>query len=124
MWDLFKVIFWVIGILGIVIFMISVTLVSNTMRLIIHSKQDSIETLHLLGATNGFIRFPLVIEGIIQGLCGAGFSLFFLRGVAPKNVKTINIYRGVVPFIFIQVIAIILLFIFPQIATWLPRLIN
>tara|TARA_B100000579_G_C22810264_1_gene844836 strand:+ start:543 stop:1916 length:1374 start_codon:yes stop_codon:yes gene_type:complete len=53
-----------------------------------------------------------------------GFSLFFLRGVAPKEVRTINIYRGVVPFIFIQVFAIILVFVFPQIATWLPRLIN
>jgi len=53
-----------------------------------------------------------------------GFSLFFLRGVAPKTVKTTNIYRGVIPFIFIQVLAIILVFIFPQIATWLPRLIN
>ncbi len=53
-----------------------------------------------------------------------GFSLFFLRGVAPKEVKTVNIYRGVIPFIFIQVIAIFLVFIFPEIATWLPRLIN
>ena len=53
-----------------------------------------------------------------------GFSLFFLRGVAPKNVRTLNIYRGVIPFIFIQVIAIILVFVFPEIATWLPRLIN
>ncbi len=53
-----------------------------------------------------------------------GFSLFFLRGVAPKSVRTINIYRGVIPFIFIQVISIILVFVFPQIATWLPRLIN
>ncbi len=53
-----------------------------------------------------------------------GFSLFFLRGVAPKEVRTVNIYRGVIPFIFIQVIAIFLVFIFPSIATWLPRLIN
>ena len=53
-----------------------------------------------------------------------GFSLFFLRGVAPKDVRTVNIYRGVIPFIFIQVIAIFLVFIFPEIATWLPRLIN
>lgn len=53
-----------------------------------------------------------------------GFSLFFLRGVAHKSVRTINIYRGVIPFIFIQLIAIILVFVFPQIATWLPRLIN
>ena len=65
-------------ILGIVIFIISVVLVSNTIRLIIHTKQETIKTLHLLGATNSFIRFPLVVEGIIQGLFGAGFALFTL----------------------------------------------
>ncbi len=65
-------------ILGISIFIISVILVSNTIRLIIHTKQETIETLHLLGATHSFIRFPLVVEGIIQGLLGAGFSLLTL----------------------------------------------
>ena len=45
-------------------------------------------------------------------------------GVAPENVKTSNIYSGVIPFIFIQIFAIILVFAFPAIATWLPRLIN
>jgi len=64
--------------IGITIFFIAVILVSNTIRLIIYSKQETIETLHLLGATNSFIRFPLVIEGIIQGMLGAGFSLFIL----------------------------------------------
>ena len=65
-------------ILGITIFIVSVVQVSNTIRLIIHTKQETIETLHLLGATNSFIRFPLVVEGIIQGLLGAGFSLLTL----------------------------------------------
>ena len=65
-------------ILGITIFIVSVVLVSNTIRLIIHTKQETIETLQLLGATNSFIRFPLVVEGIIQGLLGAGFSLLTL----------------------------------------------
>jgi len=64
--------------LGLVIFFIAVILVSNTIRLIIHAKQDAIETMHLLGATNSFIRFPFVIEGIIQGLLGAIFSLSIL----------------------------------------------
>ena len=64
--------------LGFVIFIIAVILVSNTIRLIIHSKQETIETLHLLGATNSFIRFPLLMEGLIQGMLGATFSLFIL----------------------------------------------
>ena len=52
-----------------------------------------------------------------------GFALFYLRGVAPNNVKTSQIYRGVVPFILIQMIMLILLSAFPIIATWLPTYI-
>lgn len=49
-----------------------------------------------------------------------GFALFFLRGVAPPEVPTQAMYRGVVPFIVIQVIALAMLAAFPQIGTWLP----
>ena len=52
-----------------------------------------------------------------------GFSLFYLRGVAPPRVSTGMIYRGVIPFVGLQLVAITLLFVFPPIATWLPRLI-
>lgn len=50
-----------------------------------------------------------------------GFSLFYLRGVAPPSVGTAQIYRGVIPFVVLQVIAIAIMFAFPEIATWLPR---
>lgn len=50
-----------------------------------------------------------------------GFALFYLRGVAPNRVTTGMIYRGVIPFVGLQVVAIALLFIFPELATWLPR---
>jgi len=50
-----------------------------------------------------------------------GFSLFYLRGAAPKEITTGQIYRGVVPFICLQVIAVAILWFFPTIATWLPR---
>ena len=49
-----------------------------------------------------------------------GFSLFFLRGVAPSSIKTRNMYRGVIPFIGIQVLAILIVGFYPEIATWLP----
>ena len=49
-----------------------------------------------------------------------GFALFYLRGVAPDNIKTIDIYKGVIPFIFIQILMLFLLSVFPIIATWLP----
>ena len=49
-----------------------------------------------------------------------GFALFYLRGVSPESIKTIEIYRGVMPFIAIQVFLMIILSIFPAMATWLP----
>lgn len=49
-----------------------------------------------------------------------GFALFYLRGVAPPSVRTIDIYRGVVPFIAIQLLALIILALEPGLATWLP----
>lgn len=52
-----------------------------------------------------------------------GFSLFYLRGVAPPRVTTGMIYRGVVPFVILQMVGLAILFIFPDLITWLPRLI-
>ena len=52
-----------------------------------------------------------------------GFALFYLRGVAPKAISTMQIYRGVLPFIAIQVIAIAILWSFPDLANWLPKVI-
>jgi tripartite ATP-independent transporter DctM subunit len=53
-----------------------------------------------------------------------GWALFFLKGVAPPSVSTVDIYRGVIPFIGIQALALILLFIFPELTSWLPNLIG
>ncbi len=50
-----------------------------------------------------------------------GFALFYLRGVSPKEVKTSEIYQGVIPFIIMQVILLLILFKFPSIITWLPK---
>ena len=52
-----------------------------------------------------------------------GFSLFYLRGVAPKEISTQDIYKGVMPFIIIQIIAIVIVFLIPEIATILPKII-
>ena len=52
-----------------------------------------------------------------------GFALFYLRGVAPASVETAAMYRGVIPFIFMQLVLMIMLAIWPQIATWLPELV-
>ena len=49
-----------------------------------------------------------------------GFALFYLRGVAPEHVTTVQIYRGVMPFVAIQLIALAILAWWPSLATWLP----
>jgi tripartite ATP-independent transporter DctM subunit len=52
-----------------------------------------------------------------------GFALFYLRGVAPPSIKTAQFYKGVIPFIGMQLLLLALLFIWPEIATFLPDLI-
>jgi TRAP-type mannitol/chloroaromatic compound transport system permease large subunit len=49
-----------------------------------------------------------------------GFSLFYLRGVAPPELTTGMIYRGVAPFILIQLAVLGLVALWPALATWLP----
>ncbi len=50
-----------------------------------------------------------------------GFALFYLRGVAPKEVLTSDIYRGVAPFVLIQICLLLLLSLWPSLVTWLPE---
>ncbi|NGN98779.1 TRAP transporter large permease subunit [Grimontia sp. S25] len=52
-----------------------------------------------------------------------GFSLFYLRGVAPNSISTMDIYRGVMPFIAIQILVLMMLAYWPSLATWLPELV-
>ena len=50
-----------------------------------------------------------------------GFALFYLRGVAPPEVTTADIYRGIIPFVALQLVGLLLVGLFPQLATWLPQ---
>jgi TRAP-type mannitol/chloroaromatic compound transport system permease large subunit len=52
-----------------------------------------------------------------------GFSLFYLRGVAPPEISTKDIYLGVLPFIGLQIVALLISWIYPQTILWLPKLI-
>jgi tripartite ATP-independent transporter DctM subunit len=53
-----------------------------------------------------------------------GWALFFLRGAAPPEVRTGDIYRGVIPFVLLQIIGVAMVFFFPAMATWLPEAIG
>jgi TRAP-type mannitol/chloroaromatic compound transport system permease large subunit len=52
-----------------------------------------------------------------------GFALFYLRGVAPASVTTAQIYRGALPFVGIQILALLILASFPGLVTWLPEML-
>lgn len=74
------------------------------------------------------LGFDLVWFTILFAMClqtsfltpPVGFALFYIKGVAPPEIKVTDIYRGVVPFIIIQLIALAIVFLVPEIATWLP----
>ena len=53
-----------------------------------------------------------------------GWALFYLKGVAPPGVTISDIYKGVVPFVIMQAVALLLVFLYPQIALWLPKFIG
>jgi tripartite ATP-independent transporter DctM subunit len=50
-----------------------------------------------------------------------GFALFYLRGVAPPEVRTLDLYKGVIPFLVLQLLMLVVLAFVPGLATWLPR---
>ncbi len=52
-----------------------------------------------------------------------GFSLFYLKGVAPKEITTGHIYRGIIPYVIIQLIGLFITYLFPQTVYWLPNVI-
>lgn len=53
-----------------------------------------------------------------------GFSLFYLKAVAPPEIRIQDIYRGIIPFVTIQILTLILLMLFPILVTWLPDLMD
>ena len=52
-----------------------------------------------------------------------GFSLFYLKGVCPPQVQTMDIYKGIVPFVIIQLLGLLIICIWPEAVTWLPKVL-
>ncbi|MBT3456979.1 MAG: TRAP transporter large permease subunit [Thiotrichales bacterium] len=87
--------------------------------------------MHLDLGVNGFgvvdnpnlVWFALLVAVTLQTSFltpPVGFAIFYLKGVCPPGVKLTDIYKGVFPFIILQLIALTLVFIFPDLVTWLP----
>ncbi|HQQ12423.1 MAG TPA: cell division protein FtsX, partial [Bacteroidales bacterium] len=68
---------------------ISIALINNTIRLSIYAKRFLIRSMQLVGATEGFIRKPFVIKGVVQGLLGAMVAIFLLSALLYVAVQAI-----------------------------------
>src|SRR5688500_14009712 len=83
---------------GVLLFAASL-LIFNTIRMAIFARRREIEVMKLVGATNWFIRIPFMLEGLVQGLVGAGVAfgtIYFLRGAAEEGVRRIDLFKGFV----------------------------
>jgi tripartite ATP-independent transporter DctM subunit len=81
-------------------------------------------------STEAFVQQKLLWFGIVLAMNlqtsfltpPFGFALFYLRGVAPPEVKTTEIYKGVITFILVQLIVLVIVITFPSLSSWLPSL--
>jgi cell division transport system permease protein len=83
------------GIIGLFILFVAMVLVFNTIRLTIYAKRDLIRAMKLVGATNGFIRRPFLIEGVVQGIIAGSLAsaliLILFEWVVPVFVPQIGV---------------------------------
>jgi cell division transport system permease protein len=69
---------WVLGVVSVLLLIASLLLVGNTIRLSIYARRREVEVMRLVGATNWFIRWPFMVEGLVCGLLGAVLAIGFL----------------------------------------------
>src|SRR6056297_3311371 len=83
------------GAIGAFILFVAMVLVFNTIRLTIYAKRDLIRAMKLVGATNGFIRRPFLVEGIVQGLiagsAAAGIIYFLFDWLIPQSISQLGV---------------------------------
>ena len=65
-------------VIGGLLFLVTIFIVANTIKLMLYSRQDELYIMRLMGATEGFVRIPFFIEGFLQGLCGGILALMAL----------------------------------------------
>jgi cell division transport system permease protein len=104
----------ILSVIAVLLLIISLMLIANTIRLSIYARRREVEVMRLVGATNWFIRWPFVIEGLIVGLTGAGIAvgMLYIGKVAiidplSQNFALINNFStvGFVPLIIVLLAA-------------------
>lgn len=96
---------------GGLLFLAALFIVTNTIKLTIYSRKDEIEILKLVGATNGFVKAPFLIEGSIQGFLGGSvaMSILFLGYILVTNKVDLRIGFGALDLVFLSPEFILLL---------------
>ena len=74
----------------ILLLVVSLLIISNTVKLAMYDRRDEIAIMKMVGATNGFIRFPFVIEGFLLGIFGAAVAFFLEWGLYNGMVNWIG----------------------------------
>ena len=82
-----------IGIIFIILLIISITIISNTIRLTVHARRKEISIMKYVGATNGFIRWPFLVEGIIIGIIAAVITLLIIGVLYDVVIQNIEASR-------------------------------
>lgn len=79
-----------IGVISVILLIISITIISNTIRLTVHARRKEISIMKYVGATNRFIRWPFVIEGIIIGIIAAAITVLIVGVLYDFVIKSIE----------------------------------
>lgn len=89
----------VIFVVATVLSLAAALLIFNTIRMAIFARRREIEVMKLVGATNWFIRVPFMLEGLVQGMVGAGAafaSVYLVRDLAESGVRKLELFDGFV----------------------------
>ena len=71
----------VIGVVFVLLLIIAITIISNTIKLTVYARRKEISIMKYVGATNSFIRWPFIVEGIIIGVFAAAITILVLSGL-------------------------------------------
>ncbi len=105
----------VLLILAVILILISFTLIRNTIQLNIYSKRFLINTMQLVGATNGFIRKPFVLSAIVSGILAAIFANVLITGVIyyftteyPELISIVTMYELLIVYALVVILGILI----------------
>jgi len=117
---LFKTTYFILFI-AILLLAISIAMINNTIRLALYSKRFIIKTMQLVGATNGFINKPMMIQAMVQGLISSIFGMALLVGLlyliqlyVVDISKLLNVYLFLKIYVVITIVGILI----SMVATW------